>query len=216
MGKNNVRVKRSLMLQSFAPLFLLLTIKHLDIPLFWELICKLPKALKLNGPVALWGAVNHPAFGSLFVSFLGAVWLLMTLLIAIGFEGMHTSGFKAEGESVIVMDSQGEGSASFLVTYVLPLLSDDLSSLRALIVFLLMLSMIVALLINSGTFYFNPILTAFKYKVVTFKFLNPESDIKDSGREYIGITHGKEITDATPIKRKYISDGVFLIYNTNT
>ena len=213
MRKDNVRLKRSLMLQSFAPLFLLLTIKHLDCSLFWDLICKLPNALKQDGPIALWAAVNHPAFGSLFVSVLGIVWLLMTVLIAIGFKGMHTSGFKSAGKAVIVDDVQGEGSATFLVTYVLPLLTDNVSSLRELIVFLLMLYMIVALLINSNTFYYNPILTALKYKVVTFKFLNPDSDIKDPEREYIGITRGDGITAEAPIKRKHISAGVFFIYN---
>lgn len=213
MNKNNLRVKRSLMLQSFAPLFLLLTVKHLDLSLFWGLICKVPNSLKKNGLATLWGAVNHPAFGGLFVSVLGIVWLIMTLVIAIGFKGMHTSGFKSAGESVIVADVQGEGSASFLMTYVLPLLTDDLSSLRALFVFLLMLYMIIALLINSSTFYFNPILTALKYKVVTFKFLNPDTDIKDPDREYIGITRGEGIAEEATIKRKHISDGVFLIYN---
>ena len=99
------------------------------------------------------------------------------------------------------------------MTYVLPLLADDLSSLRALAVFLLMLYMIIALLINSNTFYLNPILAALKYKVFTFKFLDPDTDIEDAEREYVGITCGASITEEATIMRKHISDGVFLIYN---
>ena len=213
MNKNNMRVKRSLMIQSFAPLFLLLTIKHLDIPLFLSLIRKLPIAWKQHGIALLWKAINHPAFGGLLVSTLGIAWLALTVVIAFGFKGMHTSGFKSAGESVIVAEVQNEGTASFLMTYVLPLLTDDLSTLRALVVFLLMLSMIIALLINSNTFYLNPILAALKYRVFTFKFLNPDTDIKDVEQEYVGITRGAGITEEATIMRKHISDGVFLIYN---
>lgn len=214
MNKNNVRVRKSLMIQSFAPLFLLLTIKHLNIALFWNLVCKLPNAWKQHGVTVLWKAINHPAFGGLLVSTLGIVWMILTVTIALGFKGMHTSGFKSAGETIIAADLQGDGTASFLMTYVLPLLTDDLSSLRSLIVFLLMLYMIIVLLINSNTFYHNPILAALKYKVVTFKFLNPDTDIQDTDRMYIGITRGTSITDKATIKRKHISDGVFLIYNT--
>ena len=213
MNKNNMRVKRSLMIQSFAPLFLLLTIKHLDIPLFLSLLQKFPIAWKQYGIALLWKVINHPAFGGCLVSALGIAWLVMTAVIALGFKGMHTSGFKSAGESVIVAEVQNEGTASFLMTYVLPLLTDDLSTLRALVVFLLMLYMIIALLINSNTFYLNPILAALKYKVFTFKFLNPDTDIKDAEQEYVGITWGADITEEATIMRKHISDGVFLIYN---
>lgn len=189
------------------------TIKHLDFSLFWNLVCKLPNAWKQHGVTVLWKAINHPAFGGLFVSTLGIVWMIFTAAIALGFKGMHTSGFKSAGETIIAADLQGDGTASFLMTYVLPLLTDDLSSLRSLIVFLLMLYMIIVLLINSNTFYHNPILTALKYKVVTFKFQNPDTDIPDVDREYIGITRGTGISEEATIKRKHISDGVFLIYN---
>jgi hypothetical protein len=52
-----------------------------------------------------------------------------------------------------------------------------------------------------------------KYRTFTFKFVNPESDIKHSNRVYVGITHGVPVAEDAVIKRKYISDGVFLIYN---
>lgn len=73
--------------------------------------------------------------------------------------------------------------------------------------------MVIALLINSNTFYQNPVLSAMKYRTFTFKFVNPASDINHSNRIYVGITHGVPIVEDAVIKRKYISDGVFLIYN---
>lgn len=213
MGKDNLRIKRSLILQSFAPLFLLLTIKHLDVCLYWNLVYRFIEGIKKNGLTTIFAAVKHPAFGGLFISTLGIFWLILTIFIAFGFKGIQTSGFKAAGEQVVVAEVQSEGSATFLVTYILPLLTDDLSSLRGLIVFLAMLAMIIALLINAKIFYYNPILAALKYKVFTFRFLNPDSDIESAEKEYIGITRGNGISVGTTIKRKHISDGVFLIYN---
>lgn len=113
----------------------------------------------------------------------------------------------------MIEDSPNDSGATFLVTYVLPLLTDDVSSIRGLIVFLVLLLMVIALLINSNTFYQNPVLSAMKYRTFTFKFVNPASDINHSNRVYIGITHGVPIVEDAVIKRKYISDGVFLIYN---
>lgn len=213
MGKDNLQIKRSLILQSFAPLFLLLTIKHLDICLYRNLAHSFFGAIKENGLITLFATVKHPAFGGFFVSALGIFWLILTVFIALGFKGIQTSGFKAAGEQINIAEIQSEGSATFLVTYILPLLTDDLSSLRGLLVFLVMLSMIIVLLINSKIFYCNPILAALKYKVFTFKFQNPDSDIESAEKEYIGITRGKGISVEATIKRKYISDGVFLVYN---
>lgn len=52
-----------------------------------------------------------------------------------------------------------------------------------------------------------------RYRTFSFKFLNPNRDIKYPDKIYIGITHGKQITEEAVIKRKYISDDVFVIYN---
>lgn len=40
MQTENLNLKKSLVMQSFAPLFLLLTIKHLDLNLYVNLFCK--------------------------------------------------------------------------------------------------------------------------------------------------------------------------------
>lgn len=214
MKETNLRIKRCFILQSFAPLFLLLTIKHLDVCSYWDLIHRFFDAIKKNGFITLLKAINHPALGGMFVSALGIFWILLTVFIAFGFKGMQTSGFKAAGEYIVIGEVQSEESATFLVTYILPLLTDDLGSLRGLIVFLLILAMIIFLLINSKVFYYNPILTALKYEVFTFKFQNPDSDIESAEKEYIGITRGNKISAGATIKikRKHISDDVFLIY----
>lgn len=157
--------------------------------------------------------VRNKEFGSLVIFVISVIWLLFTFIIAIGFKGMQKSGFKSAGEQILIEDSPNDSGATFLVTYVLPLLTDDISSVRGLIVFLVLLSMVIILLINSNTFYQNPVLSAMKYRTFIFKFINPASDINHSNGTYVGITKGALIDENLIIKRKYISNGVFLIYN---
>lgn len=213
MQTDNLSLKRSLVLQSFAPLFLLLTIKHLDINLHLKLIYKFIDIWSKTGIKAFAIAINHTSFGGFVVSVISIIWLMITIMIALGFNGIQKAGFKSAGEQIIIEDSPNDSGATFLVTYVLPLLTDDVESIRGLIVFLTMLIMVVLLLTRSNTFYQNPVLAAMKYRTFSFKFLNPSNDITNPERVYIGITYKKPIVEEAVIKRKYISDGVFVIYN---
>lgn len=213
MQVENLNLKRSLVIQSFAPLFLLLTIKYLDINLYCGLFYEFISTFNEKGVVALSIALNHASFGGFVVSVMGICWLILTISIALGFNGMQKAGFKAAGEQIIIKDARNDSGATFLVTYVLPLLTDDVESVRGLIVFLTMLIMVIVLLTSSNTFYQNPLLAAMKYRTFSFNFLNPANDITHSERVFIGITHGVPIEEGVVIKRKYISDGVFVIYN---
>lgn len=213
MLTDNLSLKRSLVLQSFAPLFLLLTIKHMDIDLYPKLIYKFIDIWHKTGTRAFTIAINHASFGGFVVSVIGIIWLIITIMIALGFNGVQKAGFKSAGEQIIIEDSPNDSGATFLVTYVLPLLTDDVESVRGLIVFLTMLIMVILLLTRSNTFYQNPVLAAMKYRTFSFKFLNPANDIIYPERVYIGITYRRPIVEEAVIKRKYISDGVFVIYN---
>ena len=177
--------------------------KHLDISLYLKLVHRFWEVLVNTGISAFSVAANHVSFGSFIISIISTIWLIITIVIAFGFNG----------EQIIIEDSPNDSGATFLVTYVLPLLTDDVESVRGLIVFLTMLIMVVLLLTRSNTFYQNPVLSAMKYRTFSFKFLNPSNDITYPERTYIGITYKTSIAEETVIKRKYISDGVFVVYN---
>ena len=206
MDIENLNLKRCLVLQSFAPLFLLLFMKHLDISLYLKLVHRFWEVLVNTGISAFSVAANHVSFGSFIISIISTIWLIITIVIAFGFNGMQKAGFKSAGEQIIIEDSPNDSGATFLVT-------DDVESVRGLIVFLTMLIMVVLLLTRSNTFYQNPVLSAMKYRTFSFKFLNPSNDITYPERTYIGITYKTSIAEETVIKRKYISDGVFVVYN---
>lgn len=213
MNTENLVLKRSLMLQSFAPLFALLAIKYFNPAMFWHLTVSFVKLFSDKGMVAVPIAVENKNFGSFLIFMISLMWLLATFIIAIGFKGMQKSGFRSAGEKISFVSSFNDGKVIFLMNYILPLMINDVSSVRKLISFLLLLLTVIVVLIDSDTFYQNPVLSVMKYRTFAFKFVNPASDIKQSKRIYVGITHGAPIAEDAVIKRKYISDGVFLIYN---
>ncbi|MEE1339333.1 MAG: hypothetical protein UHG91_00950 [Succinivibrionaceae bacterium] len=213
MEQENLNVKRSLILQSFAPLFFLILIKNIDIVLFVRLFIRFFIVVGQEGIKVVGIVWNHEQFGPFVISILSIIWLLATVIIALGFRGYHSSGFRSVGETITVAESPNDGGATFLVTYVLPLLTNNVESARDLLVFLTMLIMVIMLLTRSNMFYQNPILYAMKYRTFTFVFDNPSSDILDKEKTYVGITKGAPIVHEAVIKRKYIADGVFFIYN---
>ena len=63
---DNPAMKKALIMQSFAPLFLILLIKYFDLKLFH--LCKKFSDIILNNPIyALTKAVNHSAFVTLIL-----------------------------------------------------------------------------------------------------------------------------------------------------
>lgn len=212
--KENIRLKHFLVIQSFAPLFVILLLKYAELEYF-TLTKKFFKSFVAVGICqSMQLVLHHPLFGGFVVFALSIAWLFLTIVVAIQYNKTQKQNFDSHGESISIGDSPNDGGATFLVTYVLPLLTDDVASVRGLIVFLVMLLFIIRLLSHSNTFYQNPILAALNYKTYTFSFLNPYRDIEGGEtKTFIGITRGNGVTDKAVIKRKYIADGVFMIYN---
>ena len=209
----NLNLKRSLILQSFTPLFLLLAIKYLDIKLYLRLICRFIAIWEEKGIRTFAIAINHTSFGSFVVALISIAWLVISIMIALGFRGMQKAGFQSSGEKIVIENAPNDSGATFLVTYVLPLLTDEVDSSRGLVVFLAMLIMVTLLLTRSNTFYQNPVLAAMKYRTFSFRFIEPSNDIIYPKMVYIGITYKAPIAEDRAIRRKYISDGVFVVYN---
>ena len=147
------------------------------------------------------------------VALISIAWLVIPIMIALGFRGMQKAGFQSSGEKIVIENAPNDSGATFLVTYVLPLLTDEVDSSRGLVVFLAMLIMVTLLLTRSNTFYQNPVLAAMKYRTFSFRFIEPSNDIIKPKMGYIGITCKSPIAEDRAIRRKYISDGVFVVYN---
>ena len=149
-----------------------------------------------------------------FIVFLVSVlWILWAILVYCGFTGIFRVGFDSRGEQIDILNDRLDSGATFLVTFVLPLLIDDINSFRGFAIFAVLLGLIIILVTRSDLFYQNPVLTLLGYKVFEFQFKTPYTDIEKQDKIYVGITKGKMVIEQVNIKRKYIADDVFIIFN---
>lgn len=207
----NIRLKRDLVLQSFAPLFLLLCVKYAHC--YWRYVKPFVERFKSDKLMVFSDAIHYPIFGDCFVFTISVLWIVRAILVYCGFTGIFRVGFDSRGEQIDILNDRLDSGATFLVTFVLPLLIDDINSLRGFVIFTVLLGLIIILVTRSNLFYQNPVLTLLGYRVFEFQFKNPYTDIEKQDKIYVGITKGKMVTENVNIKRKYIADDVFIVFN---
>lgn len=203
-------MKKKLIIQSFAPLFLILAVKNATLDLLPPLtgLIKSLKAEKLGIiPHILW----HPMFLTWILEIICMIWILYALLSIRSFKNLQTANFSSQGEKLQDMSQITDSGVTFFMTYVLPMVLDEIGTLKGFLVFALLMAMLYALMWKTNLYYQNPVLTILGYTIVSFQFDHTElRDFKD--KECIGITRGS-IKKEDVIKRQYIADNVFLIYN---
>lgn len=207
--KENTALKRCLVLQSFAPLFGLVLIKHIG---HFNLIITFFSRVFRGDWSAFSSAIHSSFLGDVVVSILCTFWLLITCIVAAAFHGFQRVNFDHHGEEILIGEEKKDSGVTFFVSYILPLLFDDVNTLQGFIFFITLLSIVIVLLMRSNLFYQNPVLAVLKYKTYEFKFTSPYDDVEPE-KTYIGISKGRIPFDNAAIKRKYIADGVFVIYN---
>ena len=203
------RLKLFLVLQSFCPLFIMIFIQHVG---HWSLVWCFISGLLHGDFGVLRKALINPAFGDVFIMTTCILWFILTAIVAVGFNDFQKYGFDSYGEHIVVGTEKKDSGITFLVSFILPLLVDDVSTIRGLLFFSTLLFMVVFLLMRSDLFYENPVLVALQYKTFEFRFIEPYRDVVEN-KTYIGLTKGNTHYGAEIIKRRYIADGVFLIYN---
>lgn len=203
------KLKRFLVLQSFFPLFVLIFIQHVG---HGDLILRFFSGLFCGDWSVIGRALQSNRLGDVIITILCVAWFLITAVVAVGFRNLQKGNFVHRGEMIAIRSEKKDSGVTFLVSFVLPLLVDDVSTLRGFIFFIVLLSMVTFLLMRSDLFYQNPVLVALKYKTFEFQFLMPYNDVQEN-KTYIGLSKGGIPFDGSNIKRKYIADDVFLIYN---
>ena len=145
--------------------------------------------------------------------FICTILLVAGILIYLYFNKVQTVGFTDHAEKISVSNDTTETSAAFFVSYVMPMFLENIIELKGFLCFVIMMMLLIMLMRNTNLYYQNPILAVLGYKTFGFKF-SETSDIALKSKDYIAITRGK-IDETKIVKRKYIADNVFLIYNKN-
>lgn len=133
MMSENIRLKRDLVLQSFAPLFLLLCVKYAHC--YWRYVKPFVERFKSDKLMFFSDVIHHPIFGDCFVFTISVLWIVWAILVYCGFTGIFRVGFDSRGEQIDILNDRLDSGATFLVTFVLLLLIDDINSLRGFVIF---------------------------------------------------------------------------------
>lgn len=206
---DNLLMKRKLIMQSFAPLFLILLVKYYNHELFRLLISFI--VILIQTPTVAFGkAIHHPMFITVLLEIFCLLWILYSLYAIRSFSASQRANFTSQGEALVSIKKIPDSGMTFFMTYVLPLAMDNLNTDKGLLVFIILMAMLFALMWKTNLYYQNPVLTILGYEIFSFQFESTEMS-EYRNKECIGITRGTVRTGHS-IKRQRISDNVFLVY----
>lgn len=205
--RENRYLKWLLIIQSFFPLFFLALIRCYSIYRLKLILQFIMGLFQGNfGVVSI--ALRHSELFSVTLLCICIIMLATGVMIYVLFNKTQKSGFKEENEKIIVDADTTENSAVFFVTYITPLVLDDMGECRGFLSFTAIIVVLILLMRNTNLYYQNPFIAILGYKSFYFHFPSDEHN------EYVAITKGD--FDATRIiKRKCISDNIYLVYNKN-
>ena len=212
MGEQNLLLKRKLVIQSFLPLFILIFIRYLDYRMISSICHFIRELMQRNFSVMnrIW---DHPYLGPFIAAFISLVCSLYGITAMWQFKSMQMSGFVDAGEEIVIEEEITDSGITFFMTFVLPLLLDDVETLRGFIIFTGILGLVIRLMWTTHLYYQNPILTLLGYRIYKFRFINP---VMDGCRDKTMIAVCRTgIAEKKIVKWKYISDDVCLMYNKN-
>lgn len=205
--KENKYLKWLLIVQSFLPLFGLVIIRcysKIRVKLILDFLSELFQGnFKVIGT-----ALKHPEIFATSLLCVCVAMFAFGLYINLFFQKNQSFGFQEEAKKITIDADVTENSVAFFVTYITPLVLDDIDETRGFFTFIAIITLLILLMRNTNLYYQNPFLTILGYRSFYFHF-----DGED-GMKKIAITKGN--FDATKlIKWKRISDNVYLVYNKN-
>lgn len=207
--KENRTLKVELIIMSYLPLFFILFCKYFDIKkncLFIQAVRKLfvsTENITINTAESsfLWTIVLETVC---------CLWMIASGVFIIAFDRISHMKYTSQGEILACVSDISDSSPSFFMTYVAPMVMDDLDSPNGLLAFAAFMVIIIMLMWKTNLYYQNPIITILGFKIYSFKFEETKSEFKDV--ECIAISKEKLCT-GKPIKRQWIADNVFIIKN---
>lgn len=211
--KLKTSLKVHLVLQSFSPLFLLILVQHFKVD-FFRAIYGFFYAIFFTR-IGIWDVIlktfSYSLLGDFCISAICVSWLCFACVVWVGFNDFRTKGLTSLGEQIHVEEEISDAGASYFMTFVFPILVNDVNTLEGFLFFSSLLLLLILLVIKTSLFYQNPVLTLLRYKIIKFKFINPLEEGVLEDYVYIGIYQGKIPKSNMIIKRKRISDNVFII-----
>ena len=131
MGEQNLILKRKLIVQSFLPLFIFIFIRYFDYRGMISSICHFIRELMQRNFSVMNRIWDHPYLGPFIAAFISLACSLYGITAMWQFKSMQMSGFVDAGEEIVIEEEITDSGITFFMTFVLPLLLDDVETLRA-------------------------------------------------------------------------------------
>ena len=205
--KENKYLKWLLIVQSFLPLFFLVIIRWFSkakVKLVHNFVSELFQG---NFKVIGTALIHSEIYATTLLCFC-VIMFIFGLGVYLFFKKSQSFGFQEEEKKIIIDADVTENSVAFFVTYITPLVLDDIDESSGFFSFITIAALLILLMRNTNLYYQNPFLTILGYKSFYFHFDGEE------GLGDVAITRG-DFDASKLIKRKRISDNVYLVYNKN-
>ncbi|SET34045.1 hypothetical protein SAMN04487821_11052 [Enterococcus malodoratus] len=183
--------KWRLFLSSYLPLYILIIVK--DYQFFWNMFCKMNAIFDKSQANIVKFDIYHWSF------FIGVIALLTVAIITIFWFILVPSNQRYEiiGE----FEKSGDSVISYIVTYVIPLLSMDIDDPNSVLINLLLFIFIGVLYVAQDLVYLNPILALLGYSfymngknIVLTKFSTEKlKELQENGIRIKGNRLGADI-----------------------
>lgn len=197
-------MKKLLIQQSLAPLFLLIFVKNFNISSINETYFYVVNCIKDHTNILSFS--SNITLSMIVVACLFAV--IKGLVAYVKLPYAERYDFSSSGQKIKIINYTTNESMTFFSAYIIPMIL-DLESYNNQLVFIILVFLLRILLSKTNMFYANPILTILGYSSFRFVYTNRKMT---KTTDFIGLTRGL-IDSNKIIKSKQISENVFFIFN---
>ena len=134
------------------------------------------------------------------------LWILLAIAYYVSFAAFKWSDVLSGYEIVDAEEREGAG-LNFFLTLIVPLVIDDVGTIRGFLSFIVIMAIICLLLYQTNLFYANPVLAILGYHIYEFSFKANQSF---GYQKCIGLCKGR-IQEGQAIEYKVITEKVLYI-----
>ena len=154
-------MKNKLLLQSLCPLFIIVMIQNIN----WAIT---------NGEGKFLGITNLIKIN--IISIICLILILLSLFFFISFGKFRKKGLE-NPETIEEVKNINETNLSFFITYILPLVTMNMTDFKSILVFIIIMLFIVVLLAKTDLYYANPVLSFVGYNIFQIKTSKKSYDV---------------------------------------
>ncbi len=219
--KKNLKLQKSLIRQALSPIALFTFVKvftiHFPFYLFIKNILayikKTDLSFKLTRTNLFFDILKINEESDLYsdvILLFCFVWFIVSIVSYFSFSSKSKYGYDINNIKIENISIEEESNLNFFISFLLPLVANELFTLNNFCFFLLTLILLKQLLLRTKFFYVNPMLSILKYTVLHFTF--DKTDPKAVEGNMIGITKQKISEVTTLVCAKKIVNNIYYIY----